>query len=316
MKTVARLAIVILSLALPGLATADPDPSCFARALPADIRGQRLDDVKLLLGWVFDAAAAHRLPNKGDIIDRHSGFAEVPGFAGSTDVRTMAGRYRVMRAPFDARRGYLGMELGALETDGHVATLILANRLFRLPVLLQQPLGVMTDLGTNAAMLGGWRTDAIVDAEGAAAAALADAESLHIPLFTAGQSQAGGEAQLQAAYLITRHPRVITGFITLNAARVTASVDRLGLTSEQVGGINFVKDLDPGFGPHGLLPNHIGLQVYVHRDGSGGTAPGEQSFLSTWRNAKEHTLSAFDAVSLRIALEQSLASPAQCAQGP
>jgi hypothetical protein len=127
-------------------------------------------------------------------------------------------------------------------------------------------------------------------------------------VLTVGQSQAGGVAQLQVAYLtakVARRPPV-TGFVTMNAAHVVSSVRRLGLSPDAVNGINFVKDLDPGFGPHGVLPNRVGLQVYLHPDGTGSNRPGHQSAFAAWGHAKEHLLSTFNRVSLARALANVL----------
>jgi len=303
-------ALLSLTASTPGWAQTAEDPTCFARILPENIRVGRLDDIKLLIGWVFDAAAAHHALASGDIIDRHSTLSKVPGFAGATDLSRLMGRYRVVRAPFDEGNGYFGVELGALEPDGHVSGLFLVNRLFRLPLLLQQPAGVATDIVTNGAMLAGWKTQAITDANHAAAIALTDAERLNVPLLTTGQSQAGGTAQLQAAYLANTKPGrlVSTGFVTLNAAYVVSSVRRLGIAPSAVGGINFTNDLDPGFGPHGLLPNKIGLQVYIHPDGTGTKAAGDQTFFAALRHPGQHLLSSFNAISLTNALASALKS--------
>ena len=296
--------------AAAGRAESVPDRACFARELPADIRTARLDDVKLLIGWVFDAAAAHRKLVPGAVIDRDSGLGHVPGFAGATDLGALAGRYRIVEAPFDKGHGYFGVALGALDADGKVTGLFLINRLFRLPLLAQQPAGVLTDIMTNGAMLTGLKTAAITEANEAASIALSDAQLLRVPLLMAGQSQAGGVAQLQAAYLVKAYPEraVATGFVTLNAAYVVASIRRLGLAPEQVEGINFVKDLDPGFGPHGLLPNRIGLQVFIHPDGTGSGKAGDESVLAALGHPGQHLLAEFDQVSLTQALAATLAA--------
>ena len=297
----------LILLALLGT-PAQAMPGCFARALSSDIRVYRLDDAKLLTGWVFDAAAAHHVPQAGAIVDRHASLGQVPGFAGATGLANLRGRYRVMRAPFDLGHGYYGIEFGALENDNRVSSLYLINRLFRLPILLHQPAGVATDIATNGAMLFGWHDRAVTDANQAAVTALNDATERHVPLLTVGQSQAGGVAQLQAAYLAATSPHrpVRTGFVTMNAAYVVSSVRKLGLSADAVDGVNFVKDLDPGFGPHGLLPNRIGLQVYVHPDGTGSAQPGRQSSFAAWRHADQHLLSTFNGISLARALSDTL----------
>jgi hypothetical protein len=219
-------------LAAPAHAQTVQNESCFARSLSSDIRNHRLDDAKLLTGWVFDAAAAHHGSKAGDIVDRHSSLRDVPGFAGATDLKPLRGRYRVMRAPFDSGHGYYGIELGAVESDGRISSVLLVNRLFRLPIVLKQPAGVATDVATNGAMFFGRQSQAIKDATGAAATASADAAKLAIPLLTVGQSQAGGVAQLQVAYLTAttnRRPPII-GFMTMNVAYVVSSIWRLGLS--------------------------------------------------------------------------------------
>lgn len=295
-------------LAAPAHAQTAQNQSCFARSLPSGIRNHGLDDAKLLTGWVFDAAAAHHAAKSGDIVDRNSGLKDVPGFAGATGLKPLHGRYRVMRAPFDSGHGYYGIEFGALESDGRISSILLINRLFRLPIVLNQPAGVATDVATNGAMFFGWQSQAVKDANSAAVMASADAAKLAVPLLTVGQSQAGGVAQLQIAYLTAKAARrpPVTGFVTMNAAHVVSSLRRLGLSPDAVNGINFVKDLDPGFGPHGLLPNQVGLQVYIHPDGTGSDQPGRQSAFAAWRHAGEHLLSTFNQVSLAQALANTL----------
>ena len=305
---VGLMAWLLLGLCAPAHAQAVQNSACFARSLPAGIHTHGLDDAKLLTGWVFDAAAARHMSEAGDIVDRHSSLKDVPGFAGATDLSGLRGRYRIMRAPFDLGHGYYGIELGRLESKDRISSILLINRLFRLPVLLHQPVGVATDVATNGAMFFGWQSQPVKDANSAAATAAADAAKLGVPFLTVGQSQAGGVAQLQVASLMARAARrpPVTGFMTMNAARVDMSVRRLGLDPNAVSGINFVKDLDPGFGPHGLLPNRIGLQVYIHPDGSGSGRAGRQSALTAWRHAGEHLLSTFNSVSLSEALANVL----------
>src|SRR4051812_29484762 len=131
-----RIAAALAALCVLGQPALAADNSCFAAALPADIRDYRLDDAKLLIGWVFDAATAHRAVQLGDVIDRRSGISQVPGFAGATSMETLKGRYGVMRAPFDLGHGYFGILLGAVEPDGRISSMFLVNRLFRLPDVL------------------------------------------------------------------------------------------------------------------------------------------------------------------------------------
>jgi hypothetical protein len=224
----------------------------------------------------------------------------------------------VVRAPFNDGNGYYGVLLGSLDSAGQVAALILVDRLFRLPIINNDPLGVLTDVMTNAAMWTSWWSRSVIDANHAAAESAAAASDLGVPLIMVGQFQAGGVAQLQAAYVAATLPQrsILTGFITFNAASVAPSVRRLGQRPAELGGINFLKDLDPLFGPHRLLPNHAGLAVYIHPDDSGSGTPGHQSFLAAWLHPAQHTLSAFDNVSLSKALASTLTSKTdQCAEG-
>jgi len=309
------LGLLVFCVARSGAAAELSDPSCFALALPAELGAEGIDDIKLLIGWVFDTAASGQTPSPGATIDRNSTLADVPGFAGTTDLTTLAGQYRVLHGPFDAGHGYYGIELGRLDAGGRVTGIVLANRLFRLPVVLHEPIGVLTDIVTNGAMVSGLQTLAIRDAEAAADVALAEAERQQVPLIVAGQSQAGGEAQLQAAYLAATHPErtVETGFVTLNAASVIASIRGLHLAPEAVAGVNFVKDLDPGFGPHGLLPNRAGLQVFIHPDGTAGAEAGDQSFFAAARHPAQHLLGSFNDIPLGEALAATLAAlPDRC----
>ena len=251
-------------------------------------------------------------------MDRNSSLKSVPGFAGATDLRGLSGRYRVMRAPFDLGHGYYGIEFGALTPGNGISSILLVNRLFRLPIVLHQPIGVATDVATNGAMLFGWQSRSIKDANSAALTASGDATQLDAPLLTVGQSQAGGVAQLQVAYLTAKasHRPSVTGFVTMNAAHVDSSIRHLGLVLEAVNGINFVKDLDPGFGPHGLLPNRIGLQVYIHPDDTGSDRPGRQSAFEALEHPGEHLLSTFNRVSLARALANTLHENKSCAPAP
>jgi hypothetical protein len=99
----------------------------------------------------------------------------------------------------------------------------------------------------------------------------------------------------------------------MNAAPVTRSVRRLGLAPDAVPGINFAKDLDPGVGPHGLLPNGIGLQIFIHPDGTGSGEPGDQSIFAALRHPAQHLLAEFDHVSLTKALAATLGeAPDRC----
>ncbi len=102
----------------------------------------------------------------------------------------------VMRPPFDLGHGYYGVELGALEKHGRYRS-VSPNRLFRLPILLHQPLGVATDILTNGAMI---ICQPSTDANRAAAAALSDAE-LNVPPLTADSLRPAAAWKLQAAHL-------------------------------------------------------------------------------------------------------------------
>ena len=188
---------------------------------------------------------------------------------------------------------------------------ILSTVCFRLPIVLKQPAGVATDIATNLAMFTGVKMASLADANAAAGTVFIDAEALHDPLLTAGQSQAGGEAQLQAAYIEATHPHrsILTGFVSLNAAPPEAAIRRLGLAPKTINGVNFVKDLDPGFGPYGVLPNEIGLQIYIHPNGTGSLTPGKASFFSALRHPRQHLLEEFNNVSLARALT---AAPDHC----
>ena len=125
----ALFALGLLTAGAPTLAA--PEPSCFARALPAGMRDTRLDDLKILLGWAFDVAAAHRMLAAGEEIVPSSGLSEVPGFGGATDLSALQGRYRVMRPPFDDGAGYYGIEIASLGGNGEADGLYLLNRFDR-----------------------------------------------------------------------------------------------------------------------------------------------------------------------------------------
>jgi hypothetical protein len=177
-----------------------------------------------------------------------------------------------------------------------------------MPIALEDPLGVATDLVTNGAMLTGVRTPAVEDAGTAADTAHADARQAGVPLVIGGQSQAGGTAQLQVAYLQHRYGHdAPVGFITLNAAHVLLSVKRLGLAGSEVHGVNFSKDLDPGFGPKALFANRVGFQVYIHPDGTGSRTAGDSTLVEAMLHPREHFLDSFSDVSLTAVLQAALA---------
>ncbi len=284
---------------------------CFVQRLPAPLRASIADDAKLLIGWAFDAAAA-KIPLKGDeIVDARSSFTAVPGFAGPTSLASLKGRYKVLHPPFDRGRGYYGIALGALDEADRVTAILLVNRLFRLPIILHEPGGLATDLVTNGAMVVGLTTEAIGDAEEAADAAHREAASRGVPLITAGQSQAGGIAQLQIAFLQKQYGMggpTATGFMTMNAAYALLIVNRLGFAGRDVAGVNFSKDLDPGVGPHAIFANRVGSQIYIHPDGSGDLTPGDNSIFSAMLHPHEHFLESFNNVSLSSALDKVMGS--------
>jgi hypothetical protein len=220
----------------------------------------------------------------------------------------LKGRYRVLRPAFDRGGGYYGIEFAALDEAGATGAVLLANRLFRMPIAFEDPLGLATDVVTNGAMLTGIATAAVDDANAAADTAYADARQAGVPLITGGQSQAGGTAQLQVAYLQHRYGHdAPAGFVTMNAAHVLLSVKRLGLAGAEVHGVNFSKDLDPGVGPKALLANRVGFQVYIHPDGTGSRTPGDSTLADAVLHPREHLLDSFTDVSLTAALAAALA---------
>ena len=306
---------ILLALAAPSSAFADPAPKlCFLQALPAAQRAVMADDVKLLVGWTFDAFAAGRALQGGELVDRTGGLAEVPGFAAPTPMDGLAGRYRLVRPPFDRGRGYYGLLFEVLDAQDRPVALVLTNRLFRMPVALQQPAGLATDILTNAALAFDVETDGVTDALAAAEAGYGEAARRGVPLIIGGQSQAGATAQLQAASLQKRHGQnpVPAGFLTLNAAEALWSVRGLGLDADLVEGVNFSKDYDPGVGPHALFANAVGKQIYIHPDGTGGTAPENYTILAALLHPREHFLESFNTVSLAAALEPVLAAAPSC----
>jgi hypothetical protein len=286
-------------------AVANPPRLAFWQRVPEPIQTHLADDIKLLIGWTFDAAAGSTRPAPGRIVDRRSSFAAVPGFAPPTSLEALDGRYRVERV-FDEGRGYYGIELAALDARDRVGAVLLLNRLFRAPLALRDPGGLLTDVLTNGAMLMGCETAAVADAEAAAEAALFDADASGVSLLTGGQSQAGGLAQLQAAYLQHRHPGSAAGFITFNAWHVLASVHAFGFAGADVAGVNFSKDLDPGVGPKAPLANRVGFQVYIHRDRSGSRRPGDTTLFDALLHPRQHFLDSFNDVSVSAALGAAL----------
>ena len=280
----------------------------FLDRLPQDSRTTLVDDAKLLLGWVTDAAALRDPLPAGRVVDRASGFPAVPGFAAPTRIDHLAGRYRVLRAPHQ-EHGYYGLLLGLLDQPGTIRAVLVVNRLFRLPVLFQEPLGVATDIAANAGLLLGFGTAALGAARAMADAGYDLARRLDVPLIATGQSQAGGTAQLQIAAIAGRPGWRAgqDGFITFNATCSSRTISRLGADPVRLPGVNFAKDLDPVVGPHTGLANHIGLQIYIHPDGSASLRP-QASFFHAALHPREHFLDSFNDVSLSAVLEAVRAS--------
>jgi hypothetical protein len=286
----------------------------FLDRLPEASRTSFVDDAKLLVGWTTDAAAvADKSPlHQDDVIDRSSAFKKVPGFAAPTDVSGLIGRYRLLAPPFAEHR-YYGLMLGLLNSAGKVAAVVVVNRLFRLPMLLQEPAGVGSDLWTNAGLLTGFRPAALKAALSLADQAKAEATRSGVPLIATGQSQAGGTAQLQIAHLLaadrTNQQSIgdAVGFVTFNATCSAVSIRHVGLDPSRLPGVNFAKDLDPLVGPHTQLANEIGLQVYIHADGTAGLKSGG-SYLKAALHPREHFLDSFSGLSLGRLLAQIRAS--------
>jgi hypothetical protein len=303
------LAAAIFTLFLPRLTHAAAflrqEPLGFLDRLPKDSANYFADDVRLLVGWVTDAAAVRQPLRPGDRVDRTRSFRSVPGFAAPTDISALSARYRIVAAPIDAH-GYYGVILGLLDASDATVAVLLINRLFRMPVILQEPVGLATDLVTIAGLLFGFRNSALDTALDAARAAFAEALSLDVPLIVAGQSQAGATAQLQiAALAVAPGWRAGQGgFITFNAAPVRTSIVKLGLDPTTIPGINFIKDLDPLVGPHGMFTNGVGQQIFIHADGTGGLEP-RASVLAALSHPRQHFLDSFGGVSLATALAAS-----------
>src|SRR5262249_14759105 len=155
-----------------------------------------------------------------------------------------------------------GLAVEMLDGKSEVAAVILVNRMFRLSLILREPVGFATDILTNAALISGVATRALDGAVAAARVAFALARSRGLPLITAGQSQAGGVAQLQiAALLDDGGPRSSNaGFLTISSAYAAASIERFRQRPRDLPGVNFASDHDLGVGPRGLLPNAAGVQ--------------------------------------------------------
>src|SRR5262249_28552932 len=138
--------------------------------------------------------------------------------------------YRIAMPPLTAP-GYYGLVLAMMDADEREIAVLLINRLFRLPLIFHEPVGIMTDVHTTGALLFGIRTAAIEAAINAAQAAHGLALKSGIPVIACGQSMAGGQAQFQIAALRASCAgnRGRGGFLTFNAAHAAISIERLGL---------------------------------------------------------------------------------------
>lgn len=261
-------------------------------------RAVLVDDVKRLIGWTSEAAAAKTRLVAGETVNCSSAFKSVPGLAWPTNMTPLKAAYRVAMPPLTGP-GYYGLVLAMMDAEEREVAVLLINRLFRLPLIFHEPVGVITDVITTGGLLFGVRTGAIAAAMKAALAANERAQASGIPLITCGQSMAGGLAQFQIAAL--RSARAgderLSGFLTFNAAHAAISIERFGLKPGSLPGINFSKDRDPGVGPHSLLPNRAGLQIYVNADRTGGLTP-RGGLFSALLHPWEHFLRSFDRVCL------------------
>ena len=230
----------------------------------------------------------------------------MPGFAAPTEIGSLAGRYKLLAPPFRAHF-YYGVMLGLLDPADKVAAVVIVSRLLRLPVLLREPAGVGSDLWTDVGLMTGFRPASLNAALTLADMAKAQADRLGVPLIATGQSQAGGTAQLQVAHLVAADPKALAGFVTFNAACARASILNVGLDPARVPGVNFSKDLDPLVGPHSNVANEIGLQVYIHADGTAGLKP-RGSYLAAALHPREHFLDSFNGLSLGKILAEVRAS--------
>ncbi|HEX4507386.1 MAG TPA: hypothetical protein VH722_16780, partial [Alphaproteobacteria bacterium] len=302
-----RRALLRFLAATPALAALRPAEAAlpngaahldFLDRLPEANGPSFVDDAKLLLGWTADAAAvAVKQPlHEGDAVDRTSGFKSVPGFAPPTDITGVAGRYRLLAPPFAAHY-YYGLMFGLLGAADKVEAVLIASRLCRLPVVLHEPGGLGSDAWTDVGLMTGFRPASLGAALTFADQAKAEADRLGVPLIATGQSQAGGTAQLQVAHLVAADPKACTGFVTFNAACSRASIRHVGMDPSQVPGVNFAKDLDPLVGPHSNVSNEIGLQVYIHTDGTASLKP-RGSYLQAALHPREHFLDSFNGLQL------------------
>jgi hypothetical protein len=186
---------------------------------------------------------------------------------------------------------------GLLDQADEVGAVLIASRLCRLPMILHEPGGLGSDAWTDAGLMTGFRPASLKAALTLADTAWAEAMRLGVPLIATGQSQAGGTAQLQVAHLVTADSNACAGFITFNAACSPISIRHIGLSPANVPGINFAKDLDPIVGPHTLVANEIGLQVYIHADGTAGLKP-RGSYFQAAVHPHEHFLDSFNGLPL------------------
>jgi hypothetical protein len=270
----------------------------FFAALSAASRTVLPDDVKYLIGWTLEAAAMKTPPAIGQTINRSSAFGSIPGFGGPTNLSSLRAAYRIVMPPLIGP-GYYGLALAMMDIVDREVALPLINRLFRLPLIFREPAGLLTDVMTTGALLFGVQTGAIAAAIKAVLAAHERAQASGIPLITCGQSLPGGLAQFQIAALLASITgnKGPAGFLTFNAAHAAISIERLGLKPGSIPGINFSKDRDPGVGPHSLLPNRVGLQIYIHAGGTGGFTP-RGTRLAALLHPWEHFLRSFDRVCL------------------
>ena len=270
----------------------------FLDRLPEASRPSFVDDAKLLLGWATDTAAVADISplHAGDIVDRRSGFEAVPGFAPPTDITGLTGRYRLLAPPFSTHY-YYGLTFGLLDQADEVGAVLIASRLCRLPMILREPGGLGSDAWTDVGLMTGFRPASLKAALTLADRAGAEAKRLSVPLIATGQSQAGGTAQLQVAHLMAADGNACAGFVTFNAACSRASIRHVGLDPAQVPGVNFAKDLDPIVGPHSSVSNEIGLQIYIHADGTAGLRS-RGSYFQAAIHPHEHFLDSFNGLSL------------------
>ena len=196
---------------------------------------------------------------------------------------------------------------GLLDAADRVGAVLIASRLCRLPVVLREPGGLASDAWTDVGLMTGFRPASLKAALALADQAKAEADRLGVPLIATGQSQAGGTAQLQVAHLVAADSKSNVGFVTFNAACSKASIRHVGADPAHLPGVNFAKDLDPIVGPHSGVSNEIGLQIYIHADGTAGLKP-HGNYLTAVLHPREHFLDSFNGMSLAKVLETVRAS--------